>query len=187
MKILRLRNRFFALMTLAIIAAILVISVPWFWRLFYPFPYRESILRHAGEYELDPNLVVAVIRVESKFRSNAESSRGAKGLMQLMPETAQWAAEQMGVSYDVDKLFDPDYNIALGCWYLSNLLQEFDHNLPVALAAYNGGRGNVKQWLKDRIWDGEADSLEQIPFGETKQFVARVLHDYKIYAHLYAN
>lgn len=180
-------NRFFLLMTIAIFAAFFLISVPWFWRLFYPFPYRESILRHSREFALDPNLVAAVIRVESKFRSNAESHRGARGLMQLMPETAQWVAEQMGIAYKDGDLFDPDYNIAVGCWYLSHLLQEFDYNLTAALAAYNGGRGNVHQWLEEGVWNGEIETLEQIPFRETRQFVARVLHDYKIYTYLYNN
>lgn len=178
-------KKMFWMTTLAIVVAMILIAIPWFWRLFYPFPYRDSILRHSREFNLDPNLVVAVIRVESKFRITAESPRGAKGLMQLMPDTARWAAEQMGIEYSEGDLFDPDYNITVGCWYLANLLHEFKGNLPAALAAYNGGRGNVRDWLAQGIWQGSLEEIERIPFKETRDFVFRVLHDYRVYSALY--
>lgn len=175
----------FSLTILLIFIAFIIITIPWFWRLFYPFPYRESILQHSREFRLDPNLVVAVVRVESKFRPNAESPRGAKGLMQLMPDTAQWAARQMGIEYVERDLFNPDYNLTVGCWYLSSLLHEFDNNVYLALAAYNGGRGNVQEWLRQTIWNGSREDLEQIPFQETRNFITRVMHDYRIYQTLY--
>ncbi|HHU32098.1 MAG: lytic transglycosylase domain-containing protein [Zhaonellaceae bacterium] len=180
-----MNSKRFTLIISIIFLSFLIIIIPWFWRIFYPYPYRESILSHANEFSLPPNLVVAVARVESKFRPNAVSPRGAKGIMQLMPETAQWIASQMNIDYKEDRLFDPDYNIRLGCWYLAYLLHDFQGSLPAALAAYNSGKSRVKQWISNKIWDGSLDTLSQIPYKETRDFVERVVHDLKMYNILY--
>lgn len=175
----------YTLIICVIFLSLLIIIIPWFWRIFYPYPYRDSVLTYAQEYSIPPNLVIAVARVESKFRPNAVSPRGAKGIMQLMPETAQWIAQQMSIEYKVEDLFEPDYNIRLGCWYLAHLLHDFQGNLPAALAAYNSGRGRVNQWLEDKIWDGSLENISQIPYKETREFVERVTHDLKMYNILY--
>lgn len=175
----------FTLIISVIFLSLLVIVIPWFWRIFYPYPYRESILNHAQEFSIPSNLVVAVARVESKFRPNVVSPRGAKGLMQLMPETAEWIAGQLNIEYSEENLFDPDYNIRLGCWYLAYLLHDFQGNLPAALAAYNSGKSRVEQWLNDNTWDGTLENISQIPYKETREFIARVTHDLKMYNILY--
>lgn len=170
----------------AIVLVLLILfSLPSFWRWVAPFPYRESICAQAERVGLDPCLVAAVIRVESGFVPGAESPQGARGLMQLMPETGRWVAARLGMAFDPAYLFDPHYNLRLGTWYLAHLLQEFDGNLVAALAAYNGGWGHVHEWLKQHQWSGHVSQLERIPFPETRQFVARVLRHYHLYRRLY--
>lgn len=166
------------------VAALLFYLVPRAARALYPLPYIDIITFYAHREGIDPLLVAAVTRVESKFYPYAQSEQGARGLMQLMPETAKLAAEHLKLPYKPDLLFNPEYNLRLGCWYLAALLREFD-NLPIALAAYNGGRGNVHSWLEEGIWDGSLQNLDKIPFGETREFVRRVLLNYRIYRFLY--
>lgn len=170
---------------LVVVAAIGILFLPWFWRMLYPLPYRDTIFANAQEAGIDPYLVMAVIRVESKFRPQAQSIRGAKGLMQLMPETARWVKGQMEEDFEEKLLFEVHYNTRIGCWYLASLIKGFDGKLHLALAAYNGGPSNVKQWLKDGTWSGEREDLSEIPFGETREFVEKVLNDYSTYRQIY--
>ncbi|WP_028308320.1 lytic transglycosylase domain-containing protein [Desulfitibacter alkalitolerans] len=154
-------------------------------RLWFPYYHREAIEFYSNQYDLDPLFVASIIRVESKFDTMAESVKGAKGLMQLMPETAEWVSQQINVPYDVQKLYEPDYNIRLGCWYLANLRNEFDNNTNLVLAAYNGGRGNVKKWIDTGVWQGDERDIDKIPFKETRDYVRRVNAAYKVYQKLY--
>lgn len=170
----------------AAVAAIFLLLSPWWGRLYYPFPYQEEVFQYAAEFHLDPYLVIAVIRVESHFNPGACSSRGAVGLMQLMPETARWAASDLGLEYRPELLEDPAYNLRLGSWYLAWLHRKFDGQLPLMLAAYNGGHGQVQGWLAGRVWDGSLGGLNDVPFRETRQFVRRVHRDYRLYRFFYA-
>jgi len=154
------------------------------WKLFYPLEYIEEINTCSRRNGLNPSLVAAVIRVESNFNHDAVSSRGASGLMQLMPETAAWVAGQMQMDYSPDMLTDPAVNIELGCWYLSSLVREFG-SLYVALAAYNAGRGRVRTWLEAGIWNGRLEDVEQIPYRETREFITRVMAAWETYEQLY--
>jgi soluble lytic murein transglycosylase len=145
-----------------------------FLRWLYPIGYKEQIQEYAEEYGVDPYLVAAVVKIESNFRPQAISPKGARGLMQLMPETAQWIGEQINEPIHPDALFNPQVNIKLGTWYLANLLEEFDGEKAQVLAAYNGGRGNVRQWLDNKVWSGRLEDIHQIPFRETRGFIRRV-------------
>lgn len=157
-------------------------------RYFYPLYFRAEISAAAQEQQLDPYLIAAVILTESNFRENAVSPKGARGLMQLLPSTAEWIAEKNGESdFHPDKLFEPGYNIAAGSRYLAELLKQFNDNEVMALAAYNGGRGRVQHWLEEGTWDGSEANLEQVPFGETRAFVRRTLKNYRNYRRLYGN
>lgn len=167
------------------LAVALPLGGRWLVYRWYPLTYETIIVRRSREHGLDPYLVAAVIRAESRFRPQATSQQGARGLMQIMPETGKWAAEQMEVDFHPDYLYDPEYNIRIGCWYLANLVKEFEGDTVLALAAYNGGRNNVQKWLNERQWTGESRTLEQIPFQETRHYVAAVLLDYKRYLWLY--
>jgi len=151
----------------------------------YPLKYEEAISQWSQAYRLDPYLVAAVIRAESHFRPDATSSEGARGLMQVMPETGRWAAEQLGLPYEPDYLYNPDYNIRIGCWYLATLLEGFEGDVVTSLAAYNGGLTNVRKWLDENRWTGERHTLEQIPFPETRHYVAEVLKNQQRYQWLY--
>ncbi|WP_088553761.1 lytic transglycosylase domain-containing protein [Calderihabitans maritimus] len=184
--LLRLRRIVLVLLLLALLVVVLINS-SWFWKIFYPLPYREAIFSSARQFRVDPYLIAAVIRVESRFYARAESHRGARGLMQIMPETAAWAAREMGLEFHEDKLFEPEFNILIGTWYLANLQAEFQNNLPLVLAAYNGGRGNVRHWLEKKPKDRQYGDLEWIPFAETRYFVQKVLRDYRMYRRLYAS
>ena len=166
--------------------AFIVAVAPTLWRFVYPLPYAEVIERHALANQLDPLLVAAIIRVESGFNTRATSPKDARGLMQILPSTGAWAASQMGLTgFTGEGLYEPEQNIAIGTWYLQNLLQQFEGKTTIALAAYNGGRGNVKSWLEECRWSGEETELSQIPFPETRNYVFKVLRNYDIYQELY--
>lgn len=151
----------------------------------FPYKYKEYVDKYSEEYNLDPLLVLAVIKTESNFNKDAESNKGAKGLMQIMDNTGLWASEEVGIQYFTPKmLFSPEINIRLGCWYLNNLTNEFD-DLSLVLAAYNGGSGNVNQWLSDPMYSLDGKSLDYIPFKETKKYVDKVKTNYSIYKYFY--
>ena len=119
-------------------------------------PYGELILRAARDQELNPRLVAAVVRAESSYRAEVVSSKGARGLMQLMPATAK----RFGV--ETGELFDPEANLAAGTRYLAWLRKRFDDRLPLVLAAYNAGEGSVDRY------DGVP------PYGETRRYLHRI-------------
>lgn len=142
----------------------------------YPLSYETTIKKYADEYNVDPYLIAAVISVESSFDKNARSPKDARGLMQIMPETAEWAASKMNLnSFDIEMLYDPDTNIKMGTWYLSNLKKQFNDKIDLVLAAYNGGSGNVTKWLADEECSQDGESLDYIPFKETREYVSKVL------------
>lgn len=158
----------------------------WLIAQYYPLEYRTDLFTWAEEYDLDPYLVAAVIRNESRFRPRATSPEGARGLMQVMPETGEDVARELDLPFSADLLYDPAYNIRIGSWYLAHLQEEFGGDTVLALAAYNGGRQNVKNWLATRQWTGEHRTISQIPFPETRQYVERVMRDHDRYQRIYA-
>lgn len=152
----------------------------------YPYKYEEYINKYSDEYGLDPYLVLAVIKTESNFNKEAVSKKDAKGLMQIMDSTGEWIAKELGVNYFMSSmLFDPELNIKMGCWYLNNLEKEFDEDLDLVLAAYNGGSGNVNKWLNHEEYSEDGETLSYIPFPETKKYVDKVKANYNIYKYLY--
>lgn len=183
-----IRTRWLTLAVLATVLGAILAGIRPVLRLFYPLRYQEPVLRYAALHRLDPLLLMAVIKVESRFDPRARSHRGAIGLMQLMPETARWAAEQMRLpSFSVEHLEDPEVNVRIGAWYLALLRNQFGGDLVLALAAYNGGEGNVRRWLQERRWSGELETLDDIPFPETREYVRRVLVNYEWYRRLYGS
>lgn len=151
----------------------------------YPIHYREAIARVAEKYDLDPYLVAAVVKTESSYDPQAVSSAGAVGLMQLMPETAQWVTgldSWQGVSDP--ELTDPGDNLELGACYLHYLAETFGDGTRLALAAYNAGQGTVRGWIEAA---GGADSfdLTDIRFPETRTFVERVEYYWDLYGRVH--
>ncbi len=185
----RLRRQLWLFLRLAVVAAVIFALVGgwgWFERSWlYPYPYRSYIETSAAQCRTDPFLVAAVIRQESKFSPDAESDGGAVGLMQLMPQTAAWIAGRLGEPFTKDYLYDPALNIRYGVWYLAELEQEFRGNDILALAAYNAGRGNVRDWMERYRWTGAFDEIDAIPYPETRLYVRRVLEDREHYKRLY--
>ena len=151
----------------------------------YAITYQDIIERYADEYNLQPAFVAAIIRNESSFRTDAESSVGARGLMQLMPDTASWIAGKLGESgtYSFDHLYDAETNIRYGCWYLNYLSRMFRGDAVLVSAAYHAGQTTVTRWLSDRSIssDGVTIAVENLPDGPTKQYAGRVTTTYGIY------
>lgn len=153
--------------------------------------YQSLIERYAAEYNLRPAFVAAIIRNESSFRTDAESSVGARGLMQLMPDTAEWIAGKIGDSnYSFDHLYDAETNIRYGCWYLNYLSKLFRGDAVLVSSAYHAGQTTVTRWLSDKSIssDGVTIPVDKLPDGPTKQYAGRVTTSYGIYeALLYPN
>jgi soluble lytic murein transglycosylase len=142
-------------------SAVLTTKPEWYLRARYPIKYEEIIQGHARNYDLEPALIAAVIYRESKFDARAGSSAGAIGLMQLTPATAKGIALRTGgTGFELSDLYNPELNVRYGSWYLRHLLDTYDGDVRKALAAYNGGRGNVERG---------------VIYPETKEYVDRVL------------
>lgn len=154
----------------------------------FPVKHMAPISEAATRNDLEPLFVAAVVKVESGFDPRALSSKGARGLMQVMPDTGAWVAGQLKISpYDGDTLYDPETNLLIGSWYLRELHDAFDGNVVAALAAYNAGMTRVRQWLEEGRWDGTEETLDDVPFEETRTYVRRVLTTKDIFDWLYGH
>ncbi|HIV02877.1 MAG TPA: lytic transglycosylase domain-containing protein [Candidatus Aphodoplasma excrementigallinarum] len=155
-------------------------------KVLYPVAYEHTVLEHARKNELDPYLVLGLIKAESNFVCDAQSHKDAKGLMQLTDSTAEWVAGKMGMEgFTTDQLSDPEVNISLGCWYLRHLLNSYDGDQTLALCAYNAGSGNVDKWLSDSRYSSNGETLDAIPFPETENYVQNTEKYTKQYKKLY--
>lgn len=154
----------------------------------YPIYFQQEIRDSAANYDIDPFLIAAIIRVESNYQIGQESRKGAIGVMQIMPDTAEWIIEARGhPKHTLDELHSVDVNINLGSWYIGWLLKQYKGNQLYALAAYNAGQGNVNKWKQSEIWDGTWEHIDRIPFGETRHYVQRVMYYWKKYHKLYGD
>ena len=154
---------------------------------FFPYKYQEYVDKYSSQYNLDPLFVLAVIKTESKFDDDAQSHKNAVGLMQITVDTGEWAAKEMGFStFSKDDLYDEEYNIRMGCWYLRRLNDTFDGDLDLTIAAYNAGPTNVQTWLENKKYSSDGKSIDYIPFGETKKYVDKVNTYYQVYEYLYS-
>ena len=150
----------------------------------YPLLYRDEIAQISAEYNLSPALIAAVILNESSFRPTVESSVGARGLMQVMPDTAQWIAGKLRLdNYHFEQLYEPAVNIRFGCWYLNYLASLFNGDPLCVACAYHAGQGEVSSWLANPLYstDGKTLNQNQLPEGPTGQYAGRVTRDYGIY------
>ena len=151
----------------------------------FPMPYRSEVVAKAGEIGLDPAYVYGLIRQESRFVTDARSTVGASGLMQVMPATARWTAKKIGLPYSADMIADRDVNLKIGTGYLKLVLDDFDGSQLMAAAAYNAGPSRPRRWregalLEPAIW------AENIPFNETRDYVKKVLSNATVYAAMLA-
>ena len=159
----------FAALAVAV-GGVIAFEPSWYLRMRYPLEYEQIVRGHARNYELDPALLAAVIYEESRFHADARSNEGAVGLMQLLPETAKGIAERTGGNrFEVSDLLDPEINVRYGAWYLRHLIGKYG-DVRTALAAYNGGQGNIDRGVR---------------FPETREYVENVLDTRDVYARAY--
>ena len=154
----------------------------------HPLEYAGFITQYALAQDLDPALVCAVILCESSYNPQAESRLGARGLMQLMEDTAAWVAHKLdedGESYSFDLLYDPETNIRFGCWYLGYLSRRFDGDATKIVCAYHAGQGNVDAWLKNPDYSSDGVTLDVIPTQDTAAYASRVLRARDVYRKYY--
>lgn len=157
----------------------------------YPLNYKNEILAYSEKYDVEPYLIASIINSESKFNKKAISSKGAVGLMQIMPKTGQWVIEkisgeilELNVIYDKNSnsgiLLNAEDNIKIGTYYLSYLLKKFS-DLNVAICAYNAGEGTVAGWLKNKNYSADGKTLDFIPYQETQLYLNKVKKNINIY------
>jgi soluble lytic murein transglycosylase len=152
-----------------------------------PLSYSDVIRQQAADKQLDPALVAAVIYAETKFDPRP-SSAGAEGLMQILPQTAQFLARRSGATtFHVSDLATPEVNIAYGSYYVRYLLDEYHGSTMLALAAYNGGETNVDRWLATARDRGRTLTVQEIPFPQTRAYVEKVLKAQRDYRRTYAS
>lgn len=153
----------------------------------YPMTHYDTVCKYSEEYNIDPLLIMAVIKAESNFKTDATSHKDAAGLMQLTEETAVWCAQKLGVDYSSDLLYDTDFNIHAGVFYLSYLSERYNGDITSAAAAYNAGMGNVDKWLESGEYSADGATLDKTPFDETSVYINKIKFNYKIYKLLYEN
>lgn len=155
------------------------------WRLVYPQNYYVQVKKYADQYRNNDALMMAIVREESFFNSEAQSGVGAIGLMQLMPSTAHDIGAKHGISFNTSYLFNPELNINLGNLYYSTIRSMLDNKDISAIAAYNGGIGSVTRWKSTLKYSDTDEFVEQIPYDETKNYVKKVFRSYWNYTRIY--
>ncbi|MGI8502973.1 MAG: transglycosylase SLT domain-containing protein [Hassallia sp.] len=156
-----------------------------YWQARYPFPYLNEVEKWSQKQKINPLLVTAVMRQESRFQPKVKSSAGATGLMQVLPSTAKWIAPQIKMDSQKIDLENPSENIMYGTWYLDHTHEQYQDNSLLAIASYNAGPGNVSKWLQTLQKDDPDEFVEAIPFDETKNYVRQVFGNYWNYLRLY--
>jgi soluble lytic murein transglycosylase len=154
------------------------------WRALYPLPYEAALRREAAKNDFDPMFAAGLIRQESTFQADAVSHKNAIGLMQVLPKTGKLLAKQMKVRYTKDKLFEPDFNLAVGMVYIANLVRQTGAP-EYAAAAYNAGEDRIAAWKSERNYEEIAELVESIPFTETREYVQVVLRNTAVYRMIY--
>jgi soluble lytic murein transglycosylase len=151
-----------------------------------PLRHEDIIRQQAHDKGLDPALIAGVIYAESHFIDGRTSSAGAEGLMQLTPATAQYIANKSGgTAFRVSDLGTAQVNIAYGAFYLRYLMERYGDDVPLVLAAYNAGEGNVDRWIAQARAKDKALNIGAIPFGETRSYVTKVLDARRQYRRQY--
>lgn len=157
----------------------------WCLKKVYSEKYADFVDKYSEEYNLEREWIFALIKAESNFDKDIVSSKGAKGLMQLMENTAVEISKEIGME-EID-LFDAENNIEIGTRYFAKLIKYYDGNYNLAITAYNAGIGNVQKWIDDRIIKKDGSDIQNIPFKETNNYVRKILKNYRVYKELYGD
>lgn len=174
------------LLLLLLLGSLLIGGIFLALHLLYPQKYESQIAALSAEYDVEESLIYAVIDCESGFRTDVRSDAGAIGLMQLTPDAFSWVQRKIdgSVTMDADALSDPETNLRYGVALLHLHLTEFG-TVEEALAAYHAGRGKVNEWLSDEAVSVDGKTLASIPYGDTRNYVSKVVRTQKIYRFLY--
>lgn len=179
---------FICLLAAAAIAFGVTVGVDRYEKSAYPLKYSEYVERFSSEYGLDKYMVYAFIVTESGFDPESVSYLGARGLMQIMPDTFEWIRYRLGEENDpemiYDKMFEPKENIRYGCYLLSFLSEEFGGGLTELAAAYHAGAGSVSSWLENPQYS-ENGRLTDIPNADTAHYADKIQNAYNVYCRLY--
>lgn len=177
------RITIFFIILILLISLIHVVKVPVLEKM-YPMEYSQYVEKYSKQFEIDEKYIYAIIKAESNYNIEANSSKGAIGLMQLLPTTASEIAINLGIDYKEEDLYNPEINIMIGTKYFANLLKIYD-NTMLALAAYNAGPGNVSRWIEKGCINQDGTDIENIPYKETSMYVRKIVQNYRIYEELY--
>ena len=150
----------------------------------HPIEYADIVAACSDEFGVPQEMIFAVIHTESNFDPEAVSRAGAKGLMQIVEPTNEWIAFRLGEEPMNERLFEPEFSIRRGTWLLAYTYNKYG-SWEVALAAYNAGIGNANKWLENPSYSSDGVTLDVIPFGETREYVKRVLETAEKYRQLY--
>lgn len=150
----------------------------------YPIKYKESVVKYSNDYGFEPLLIFSIVKVESDFNKNAQSQKGAVGLMQITEKTAKYIAEKLDIIYY--DLKDENTNLKFGCYYLRYLCAKFNC-LETAIVAYNAGEGNVSRWLGMGEYSTDKITLNYIPFKESREYIEKINKTFAKYKNLYKN
>ncbi len=182
----RIKHRIKPIFVIGLIAVFVLVGGKYLAKTLFPAPHIMEVKDAAAEYSVDPYLVFALVKAESNFVSDAQSHKGAVGLMQITEPTAQWIAEKIGLqNYSFAQVKDPAVNIRMGTWYLSYLLSLYNQDEKLALCAYNAGHGNVDQWLENENYSADGNTLQNIPFPETEKYIQKIETYKTIYKKIY--
>ena len=151
----------------------------------YPVEYVSEICAAADANAIPAPYIASIIMAESSYRPGAVSSVGARGLMQIMPDTGEWIAGKFDEAFSADSLFEPSVNIKYGAWYLGFLMDRYGGDMRCATAAYHAGQGTVDKWLSDPAYSADGVTLTNIGYDSTDTYVSRVLKYYEYYANAY--
>ena len=158
-----------------VVCVIFFVAFLYFELFMFPIKYKDIVVGVSEKYDLEPALVYAVIKAESDFEKDVSSSVGALGLMQILPSTAKWIAEEKDEAFKKENLFSAEVNIEYGCFYLRYLFDKFD-DLDIVVCAYNAGETKVREW----VVDGKLVE-NRIDYAETMGYLRKVRKFYKIY------
>lgn len=178
---------FKAIIIIVVFVLVVVFGVRGYMNWQYPLKYRSLIQKYSRQYDVNEDLIYAVIKTESGFDSYAVSEVGARGLMQMTEETFDWIHSKIQDNMNFDDLYDPEVSIHYGTYLLNYLLDEFDEDTDTAMAAYHAGSASVQSWLKNPANSTDGKRLTHIPKSDTAHYVNKINHAISIYERRTAN